>query len=56
MFGSLHLPAGSLAIVKHIAQAHGGEVSVASVPGRGATFTLSLPPLPAPAEESLPAG
>ena len=45
-----------LAIVKHIAQAHGGEVSVASVPGRGATFTLSLPPLTAPAEESLPAG
>jgi two-component system phosphate regulon sensor histidine kinase PhoR len=32
-----------LAIVKHIAQAHHGDVSVASRPGRGSTFTLRLP-------------
>ncbi len=36
-----------LAIVKHIAQAHGGDVAVESAPGRGATFLLRLPPLPA---------
>ena len=32
-----------LAIVKHIMQAHGGSVTVASVPGEGSTFTLHLP-------------
>ena len=32
-----------LAIVKHIMQAHGGRVSVQSVPGQGSTFTLHLP-------------
>ena len=32
-----------LAIVKHIAQAHGGQVAVESTPGRGSTFTLTLP-------------
>ena len=32
-----------LAIVKHIIQAHGGSVSVESRPGRGSTFSLSLP-------------
>jgi signal transduction histidine kinase len=32
-----------LALVRHIAQAHGGEVSVESTPGRGSTFTISLP-------------
>jgi PAS domain S-box-containing protein len=32
-----------LALVKEIAEAHGGEVSVESEPGRGSEFTLLLP-------------
>jgi two-component system phosphate regulon sensor histidine kinase PhoR len=32
-----------LAIVKHIVTAHGGNVSVKSLPGQGSTFSLSLP-------------
>jgi two-component system phosphate regulon sensor histidine kinase PhoR len=32
-----------LAIVKHIAQVHGGSVTVESSPGRGSTFTIHLP-------------
>jgi len=32
-----------LSIVRHAAEAHGGTVSVQSEPGRGSTFTLSLP-------------
>lgn len=32
-----------LAIVKHIAIAHGGDISVDSEPGRGATFRLWIP-------------
>lgn len=32
-----------LAIVKHIAQYHKGSVSVQSIPGKGSTFTLTLP-------------
>ena len=32
-----------LAIVKHIAQAHGGDVQVRSAPGRGSTFKVTFP-------------
>ncbi|HEY2960998.1 MAG TPA: HAMP domain-containing sensor histidine kinase [Pyrinomonadaceae bacterium] len=32
-----------LSLVRHITQAHGGEVEVESTPGRGSRFTLSLP-------------
>ena len=32
-----------LSLVRHIAQAHGGEVEVESAPGNGSRFTLSLP-------------
>ncbi len=32
-----------LSIVKHIVQAHGGQVVVHSTPGEGSTFTLMLP-------------
>jgi signal transduction histidine kinase len=32
-----------LALVRHIVRAHGGEVSVDSVPGRGSKFTINLP-------------
>ena len=32
-----------LAIAKHVVQAHGGEIRVESVEGKGATFSFSLP-------------
>lgn len=32
-----------LAIVKTIAELHGGKVAVISIPGKGSTFTLSIP-------------
>ena len=32
-----------LSLVRHIVQAHGGEVSVESAPGKGSTFTIALP-------------
>jgi two-component system OmpR family sensor kinase len=35
-----------LSIVKYIAEAHGGSVTVSSEPGRGAAFTVDLPALP----------
>lgn len=38
-----------LAIARGIAQAHGGRLEVASEPGRGSAFTLSLPRPPSPA-------
>jgi two-component system phosphate regulon sensor histidine kinase PhoR len=37
-----------LAIVKHIAQAHNGTVEVESSPGKGSTFTITLPAAPRP--------
>lgn len=37
-----------LSIVKHVCQAHGGEVRVQSTPGRGSVFTLHLPLRAAP--------
>jgi two-component system, OmpR family, sensor histidine kinase SenX3 len=37
-----------LSIVKHIAENHGGEVRVWSRVGRGSTFTIRLPEVPAP--------
>lgn len=39
-------PGGSglgLAITKHIIEAHGGRIRVSSAPGRGTTFTFTLP-------------
>ncbi len=35
-----------LSLVKAVVEAHGGAVSVDSQPGRGSTFTVSLPPEP----------
>lgn len=32
-----------LSIVKHVVQRHGGELKIISEPGKGSTFTLSLP-------------
>lgn len=32
-----------LSLVRHIAQAHGGDVEVESVPGKGSKFTITLP-------------
>jgi signal transduction histidine kinase len=44
-----------LALVRHIAEAHGGSVSVQSAPGQGSRFTLRLPlggPVAAPDEDT----
>ncbi len=45
--------AGSgLAIVKHVATLHGGDVSVESAPGEGSTFRLHLPLQPQPVPDA----
>src|SRR5262249_21334529 len=44
-----------LSLVKHIAEAHGGQVVVDSQPGRGATFTITVPIPPSPEMEEEPA-
>ena len=36
-----------LSLVRHIVQAHGGQVSVDSTPGQGSKFTIALPVKPA---------
>ena len=36
-----------LSLVRHIVQAHGGEVLVDSTPGQGSKFTIELPVKPA---------
>ncbi len=44
--GLVHNVKGSglgLALVRHIARAHGGDVVLKSIPGEGSTFTLELP-------------
>jgi signal transduction histidine kinase len=38
-----------LSLVKAFVEMHGGDVRVASEPGRGTTFTVTLPPGPVPA-------
>lgn len=43
-----------LSIVKHAVQRHGGEVEVWSRPGRGSTFTVRLPAVPAPDDLPVP--
>jgi signal transduction histidine kinase len=44
-----------LSLVKHIAQAHGGNVFVESAPERGSKFTIALPIHPVPQQGTAPA-
>ena len=43
-----------LAVVREVARAHGGKVSVESEPGAGATFSLHLPLLNLPEQVTQP--
>jgi two-component system phosphate regulon sensor histidine kinase PhoR len=43
-----------LAIVKHLLERHGGSISVRSAPGRGSTFTFTLPTAVEATDPSLP--
>jgi two-component system OmpR family sensor kinase len=43
-----------LAIAAAVAEAHGGDLTIATHPGEGATFTLSIPRTPPPAEPGDP--
>jgi two-component system, OmpR family, phosphate regulon sensor histidine kinase PhoR len=45
-----------LAITKHVAEMHGGEVLVESAPGKGSTFTLMIPIRSVPEDEELQSG
>jgi signal transduction histidine kinase len=55
----VHATKGSglgLTLVRHIMEAHGGSVELASTPGEGSTFTLVLPVGPGAAERPLTSG
>jgi len=41
-----------LSIVKHIVQAHGGQIEVESTPGVGSTFRMKFPAVTEPAEQA----
>jgi len=42
-----------LSLVRHISQAHGGDISVESTPGKGSKFILSIPLAPANQQANL---